>query len=150
MQNHIITVPAVVNSTKVVKRWAKVVVTVDLGKDDGYAFGGKFVDPEEAAEVKTGAPVLIVDSRKHVWNKERREWVLRSFATLYRVAEDGELEEMASADGKSWALQLRDRVATLLGEHQDAQRQFLSEIPDEVLTAELVRRGYTVVQGTSA
>jgi hypothetical protein len=149
LQTHIITVPAI-ESTKTVKRWAKVVERVDMTKTDGYAFGGKFSAPEETVVVTTGAAILIVDTRKHVWNKQRNEWIYRSFAKLYQVNETGELEEVASADGRSWALKLRDKVAELLDQHQDAQRPFLMKLSDEVLLEEMNRRGYTVVQGTTA
>lgn len=149
MQTHIITIPSA-TSTKVVKRWAKVVESVDMTKTDGYAFSGKFSGPEEAVEALPGSVILVVDTRKHVWNKQRREWVYRSFAVLYQVTEDGELAEMDSADGKTWALKLRDKVAELLGEQQDQERRMLSGITDNALTAELIRRGYKVIRETSA
>lgn len=147
MRTHIVTIPPATDG-RVVQRWAKVVTGVDANKKGGYAFDGEFVGPEEAAEVASGAVILIVDRRKQVWDKRRQQWIYRSIARLCKVSEEGQLEEVASAQGNTWALKLRDKALELLDQKQVAWQRLLAECDDEVLVAELVRRGYTVTKPT--
>lgn len=51
---------------------------MDASKKDGYAFDGEFVDPEEAAQVRTGSMVLILRDKAG-------ELLQQDLATLQRL-----------------------------------------------------------------
>jgi hypothetical protein len=63
-------------------------------------------------------------------------------ATLYQVAENGDLDEVESAEGSTWALKLRNRATELLGETQPNEIGPLSGFEDDAIVRELVERGY--------
>jgi len=119
------------------KSWAKSIKEVDQSRTNGYAFVGEFLTRGRKAELEVGGLVLLYDeigSRKH-----RRPEV-----RVLRVEENGALSTVLEAHGWSWALELRDKVAELLGKEKESQKEDenpLAGFSTEQLLAELRRRG---------
>lgn len=94
------------------KAWAKHVVRVDTSKDTGFAFCGRFLPMGGKADVSVGSYILVYDERGSMKNWD-------AHVTVFQVAEDGSLKETGVAaqvpHGVSWALYVRDALATLVG-----------------------------------
>ena len=118
------------------KSWAKVVDSVDETKSSGWAFVGPFIATGGIQDVAAGSVVLVYGERGSRANP-------RPVATVYTVNADATLSHEAEATGKAWARTLRDRVAELLATElrPSAMLPDLSRVPDEVLMAEVRRRG---------
>ena len=116
------------------KSWAK---TIDRPGLVNLFFVGEFLTRGRKAELEVGGLVLLYDeigSRKH-----RRPEV-----RVLRVEENGALSTVLEAHGWSWALELRDKVAELLGKEKESQKEDenpLAGFSTEQLLAELRRRG---------
>ncbi|HJR91405.1 MAG TPA: hypothetical protein VJ938_03100 [Acidimicrobiia bacterium] len=118
------------------KSWAKVVDSVDETKSSGWAFVGPFIATGGIQDVAAGSVVLVYGERGSRANP-------RPVATVYTVNADATLSHEAEATGKAWARTLRDQVAELLANElrPSAMLPDLSRVPDEVLMAEVRRRG---------
>ena len=118
------------------KSWAKVVESVDESKSTGWAFVGAFIATGGIQDVAVGSVVLVYGERGSRANP-------RPTAAVYTVNADSTLSHEAEASGQAWARTLRDRVAELVSEELRPAVTFpdLTDVPDEVLLAEVHRRG---------
>ena len=127
----IIEIPASVDNR--FKSWRKHIKKIDKSHQDGYAFCGEFLVCDRKctrkAELPVGELVLIYDEVGSVKRHEPE-------VSVHRVAANGLSEPLVTATGASWALDIRDDVASLLGE----QLNPLADYSDAELTAELRRR----------
>ena len=139
MTKVIVNIPSARDSRK--KHWAKALESVDTTKPNGYAFLGNWLRRGERAELTVGSYVLTYDEPGSMKN-----WY--PAVKLYRVTPDG-LEAVLEYEGeigeRSWALAVRDKIATILAESQGEAPNPLAGYSDEELIAELQRRGYTVL-----
>jgi len=113
------------------KTWAKVVEHVDTSKTNGFAFEGDFVKLNQLIEIEVPCWLLKFSDEGSVKYHE-------PVVALYRVNENGKLEEKLRAEGRDWALQLRDRVAELINKEEKVNP--LANYSDEELLAEIKRR----------
>ncbi len=120
------------------KHWAKVVSSVDVEQDGGWAYEGEFIGAGGIQDVPAPA-VLLVYGEKGSRGNPRPE------ANVYVVNTDATLSLHASANGRTWARTLRDQVVDLL-DHEEpdpAGRPWdegLIGYSDEALQSELKRR----------
>ena len=97
------------------KFWRKAIDAVNTSVSNGYAFGGRFLAPGRKAELPIGTFVLTYDE---VGNRRYHD----PDVALYQISASGHLEPVRDdqgvvrAEGASWALELRDRVARLMGQ----------------------------------
>ncbi len=97
------------------KFWRKAIDAVNTSVSNGYAFDGRFLAPGRKAELPIGTFVLIYDE---VGNRRYHA----PEVALYDLSASGHLEPVRDdqgvvrAEGASWALELRDRVARLMGQ----------------------------------
>ena len=93
------------------KAWAKHVGKVDVSKDNGFAFLGRFLTMGAKADLPQGSYVLVYDERGSMKN-----WY--AHVTLYQVTGTGDLTptgvEAQVFHGKMWALEVRDAIAALV------------------------------------
>ena len=95
--------------------WRKALDAVNTSCSNGYAFEGRFLQPGRKAELPVGTFVLTYDE---VGNRRYHA----AEVSLYRLSESGHLEAvrddrgLVRVEGSSWALDLRDRVALLMGQ----------------------------------
>lgn len=96
------------------KSWAKLITDVDPNGRNGYAFDGDFVN-DGTVELDLSKPALALVSFRHGSMK----YNYGEYAVV-KVNTDGTLtatDIMASdADGKGWALRIRDDLVALLAE----------------------------------
>ncbi|OQC75350.1 MAG: hypothetical protein BWX44_00081 [Spirochaetes bacterium ADurb.Bin001] len=137
----IVMIPETLDERK--KTWRKLLAGVDKEKANGYAFVGEWLRTGERAELEVGSFILCYDEPGSMKN-----WY--PVVRLLKVVENG-LEEVYRWEGdvreRSWALAVRDDIATILAEAQGQEPEEgspLASISDEELIAELRRRGYTV------
>lgn len=120
--------------------WAKFIDSVDPKGKDGYAFKGDWIN-DGTVEVELGKPRLALVYFRHGSMK----YNYGEYAVV-KITADGQLEPtgiMASdADGKGWALRIRDLViAELVSLDDIGQVSPLDEFSADDLLAELARRG---------
>lgn len=97
------------------KFWRKALDAVNTSYSNGYAFEGTFLPAGRKSELQAGSLVLAYDevgsARYHAPE-----------VALLQVSASGRLEPVrdeqgpVKAEGFSWALDLRDRVALLMGQ----------------------------------
>lgn len=119
------------------KTWAKVVDSVDESKTSGWAFVGEFIATGGIQDVAAGSVVLVYGERGSRGNP-------RPVASIYTVNADATLTHQGDARGRAWARTLRDTIADLLSPELRAPWEAnvdLSGVPDEILLAEIDRRG---------
>jgi hypothetical protein len=145
----IVMIPGPLDSRK--RFWRKALERVDRSQSTGYAFVGSWVHARERAELAPGTYVLAYDEAG-----SHKNWY--PVVRLWRVKEDGDLEDVYRYDGRiaerSWALAVRDPIADFVNaaetpppqESAQAGIPDLSGIPTEVLVAELRRRGVGEVE----
>jgi len=95
------------------KYWRKVLSGVDITKTNGYAFQGEWVTAGRKVEVTVGSYLLAYDevgSRKCHYPVVRLMQVTPEGGLVQVKDEKGEVV----AEGLSWALDLRDRIAYIL------------------------------------
>jgi len=139
----IVMIPETLDERK--KTWRKLLTKVDREQSNGYAFVGEWLKAGERAELEVGSFILCYDEAGSMKN-----WY--PVVRLHKVVENG-LEEAYRWEGsireRSWALAVRDEIATILAEAQGQEPEEVSplaSISDEELIAELERRGYTTVK----
>ena len=88
------------------KSWAKQLTGVDVKKTDGYAFLGDFLKLGRKAELDVGSFILFYDEEGSTKCHE-------PFVQVCEVTLDGSFEQLVFTSGKSWALNIRDKVAKL-------------------------------------
>lgn len=120
------------------KNWAKVVHSVDVSRDTGWAFEGDFIAPGGVQDVPAGAVLLVYGERGSRANPTPH-------AGVFRANADGTVSSEATAKGRAWARTLRDTVVELLddrpvetGRSWDAA---LMAYAEDALREELRRRG---------
>lgn len=97
------------------KFWRKAIDAVNTSVSNGYAFDGRFLAPGRKVELPIGTFVLTYDE---VGNRRYHA----PEVALYQISASGHLEPVRDdqgavrAEGSSWALDLRDRVARLMGQ----------------------------------
>jgi hypothetical protein len=118
------------------KSWARLITGVDCSRKDGYAFQGPWLRRGRLDELPVQALVLLYDevgSRRHHHPE----------VEVLRVQGDGSLAQVEDdrgplrAEGRDWALLLRDRVAALL---DAAPGRPLKGMTTQELAQELVLR----------
>ena len=138
MKKSIVFIPESMDSRK--KSWRKFLTGVNISKSNGYAFEGNWLRAGEKAELAEGSHVLTYDEPGSMKN-----WY--PVIGLYRV-EDGLLKNVFEYEGdiaeKSWALSVRDKIASLLSESYTLNRSPLDGFEDFILIEELKNRGYSV------
>ena len=139
----IVMIPETLDERK--KTWRKLLTNVDREQSNGYAFVGEWLKAGERAELEVGSFILCYDEAGSMKN-----WY--PVVRMFKVVENG-LEEAYRWEGsireRSWALAVRDAIATILAEAQGQEPEEVSplaSISDEELIAELERRGYTTVK----
>jgi len=144
----IVIIPEALDDRK--KTWRKLVTQVDKTKANGYAFIGEWLKAGERAELEVGSFILCYDEAGSMKN-----WY--PVVRLFKVGLGNDLEEVFRWEGRygerSWALAVRDEIATILAEAQGQEPEEgspLANISDEELIAELERRGYTVSRPTGS
>jgi hypothetical protein len=118
------------------KSWARLITGVDCSRKDGYAFQGPWLRRGRLDELPALALILLYDevgSRRHH----------QPYVEVLQVQGDGSLAQAEDvrgplrAEGRDWALLLRDRVAALL---DAAPGRPLKGITTQELAQELVLR----------
>jgi len=118
------------------KSWARLITGVDRSRKDGFAFQGPWLRRGRLDELPVQALVLLYDevgSRRHHHPE----------VEVLRVQGDGSLAQVEDdrgplrAEGRDWALLLRDRVAALL---DAAPERPLQGMTTQELAQELVLR----------
>ncbi len=115
--------------------WAKVVRRVIPSRHGGYAFEGKWLRRGQLNEVDEGAVILLyeeVGSRKY-HDPYARVMIVKEGKLVPAKDDRGALE----AEGRDWALQLRDRIAALLPPEEPRP---YGDVRSEELAEELARR----------
>lgn len=140
----IVMIPETLDGRK--KTWRKLLTQVDKTKDNGYAFIGDWLRAGERAELEVGSFILCYDEAGSMKN-----WY--PVVRLFKVGVENDLDEVYRWKGnvreRSWALAVRDEIASILAEAQGQEleeRSPLASISDEELITELRRRGYTVTK----
>jgi hypothetical protein len=120
------------------KNWAKVVHSVDVSRDTGWAFEGDFIAPGGVQDVPAGAVLLVYGERGSRANPTPH-------AGLFRANPDGTISPEATAKGRAWARTLRDKVVEMLDDGSlETGRPWdpaLMAYTDDALREELRRRG---------
>lgn len=125
------------------KAWAKVVEKVDTTKTNGWAYEGEFVPVGRKAELEAGSIVIYY---QEIGSRANREPVV----TVYRVTDNGTLEELLRTEGLDWALNIRDQVAELVNKSKadelealraeaEALRTRLAEVEAKIAALEETR-----------
>lgn len=89
------------------KNWAKVVESVDVSRDSGWAFEGDFIAPGGIQDVPAGSVILVYGEKGSRNNPTPH-------AGLFRANPDGTMSHGAVAKGRAWARTLRDAVVEML------------------------------------
>lgn len=91
------------------KSWAKVVHSVDVSRDTGWAFEGDFIAPGGVQDVPAGSVLLVYGERGSRASPTPH-------AGVFRANSDGTVSEESSVKGRAWARTLRDKVVEMLDE----------------------------------
>lgn len=112
------------------KKWAKIVKSVDQSKSNGYAFVGDFINAEQKYELEIGTYIM-----------QYGEFYSETKVRLLQVTADGlqQIKEWDGLDKSDWALSCRDEIAELISQKQNINP--LEKFSNEELLAELQRRG---------
>lgn len=86
------------------KCWAKLVTAVNPDARNGYAFDGDWLRRGDAVDLVPGSVILVADDLGDPLRRNLQVMV-------YRVANDGDLVNLAFAQGNRWAAVVRDQVA---------------------------------------
>jgi hypothetical protein len=143
MMKKIVVVPRSKDSRK--KSWRKLLESVDVTKDNGFAFVGSWLRAGEKAELDIGSFVLCYDEDGSIKN-----WY--PSIELLRVTVEGleqVYEYIGSTRERSWALGCRDDIKKAiagleLSEAVEGLSNPLAAFKDEDILAEVTRRGYEV------
>ena len=125
------------------KFWRRAIDAVNTSVSNGYAFDGRFLQPGRKAELPIGTFVLTYDE---VGNRRYHA----PEVALFRVADTGRLEPVSDdqglvqTEGSSWALDLRDRVAALMGQEVETTSAAYMDADLARLLRELLSWGQTV------
>ncbi len=112
------------------KKWAKIVKSVDQSKSNGYAFIGDFINAEQKYELEIGTYIM-----------QYGEFYSETKVRLLQITPDGleQIKEWGELDKSDWALSCRDEIAELISQKQNINP--LEKFSNEELLAELQRRG---------
>ena len=120
------------------KNWAKIVQSVDVSRDTGWAFDGDFIAPGGVQDVPAGAVLLVYGERGSRNNPTPH-------AGVYRVNSDRTVSAEGIAKGRAWARTLRDKVVEMLDDEPiisaRAWDPALMAYHDDALREEMRRRG---------
>jgi len=128
------------------KNWAKIIYSVDVSKDSGWAFEGEFIAVGGIQDVPAGSVMIVYGERGSRANPQIA-------AQLFTVNADATLTAHASAKGRAWARTLRDQVIELLANPSDelpGRQDWTPELmlfTDQALVEELRRRGHDLDAG---
>lgn len=90
------------------KVWRKLIRHVDTSKETGYAFEGEWLEPGRKVELEVGDYVLVYDEVQH----RQTAWLACALSSGLHAVSDARGE--IRAEGRGWALAIRDRVAALV------------------------------------
>lgn len=120
------------------KKWAKIVTGVDKTKTNGYAFAGNFCREGRDVEVEPGTIFLTFGETGSAKYHAPEVFVSR-------VTTEGKLEEILEADGRNWALDIRDDLADIMAQAAAPSAEEKAELhPVERVVALLKAHGCAV------